>query len=154
MAVVHIEGKTVTLPDEVVNAGDAAIRRVLEANGFPAVENAEITVEGPKAPGAPAIVSVRPRAVPKGFPSRGDYSHFIQKLAEAPEYKNPAISLANEVQRADLEGDPDFFERAARSGQVERAIVEGDREGNAVSKGLFILGHALPQAALKVPVGF
>ena len=48
MAIVKIEGKEVTLPDDVVNAGHQAIRAVLSANGFPAVENADIQIEGGK----------------------------------------------------------------------------------------------------------
>lgn len=65
MAVVKIEGKEITLPDDVVKAGDGAIRAVLAANGFPAVENAAIEIVGGKG-GAPAIVKVAPRSTGKG----------------------------------------------------------------------------------------
>ena len=66
MATIKIEGKEVTLPDDVVKAGDGAIRAVLAANGFPAVEGAHIEIEGGKG-GAPAIVKVSPRAPGKGL---------------------------------------------------------------------------------------
>jgi len=65
MAVVEIEGKKITLPDDVVRAGDKAIRSVLAANGFPAIENAEIKIEGSKSGGAPSVI-VSPRSTTKG----------------------------------------------------------------------------------------
>lgn len=45
-AVVSVEGKRVALPDEVVNAGDRAIRAVLAANGWPEIESAHVQVVG------------------------------------------------------------------------------------------------------------
>lgn len=65
MAIVKIEGKEITLPDEVVKAGKDAIRAVLVANGFPAADKANIEIEGGKG-GAPAIVRVAPRPQDKG----------------------------------------------------------------------------------------
>lgn len=67
MAVVEIEGKQITLPDDIVKAGDGAIRAMLASNGFPAVENADIKIIGGKQ-GAPAIVKVAPRSTGKGGP--------------------------------------------------------------------------------------
>lgn len=66
MAEVKIEGKSVTLPDDVVKAGPDAIRAVLAANGFPAVEKAHIEIVGAKG-GAPAIVKVSPKPPGKGW---------------------------------------------------------------------------------------
>jgi hypothetical protein len=139
----------VTLPDDVVNAGHQAIRAVLSANGFPAVENADIQIEGGKK-GAPAIVSVSPRSTGKGAAPNG----FIERLAAAAEYVNPAIKLAAEAYRAEAEGDAEFLDRAIRTGEVEVAVLEGTREGSRVVRGLISLGHAVPRSSKDVPVGF
>ena len=148
MALVKIEGKEVTLPDDVVKAGEKAIRAVLAANGFPAIENADIQIVGAKG-GAPAIVSVAPRSTGKGSPSP-----FVEALISAPEYINPAIELAAQVWQAEANGDRDFLERAIRSGQVERAVSEGQREGKEVLRALAELGHVTPASSKTVPVGF
>ena len=68
MATVKIEGKNITLPDEVVKAGKQAIIAVLVANGFPNADKADIQIEGGKG-GAPAIVKVAPRSPGKGASS-------------------------------------------------------------------------------------
>jgi hypothetical protein len=147
MAIVKIEGKEITLPDDVVKAGDKAIRAVLAANGFPAVENADIQIVGGKG-GAPAVVKVAPRSTGKGR------SDFIDSLVAAKEYVNPAIELAAQVWQAEAQGDSDFLPRAIRSGQVERAIAEGAREGREVVRVLKELGHVTPCSSKNVPVGF
>ena len=150
MATIKIEGKEVTLPDDVVKAGEDAIRAVLAANGFPAVEGAHIEIEGGKG-GAPAIVKVSPRAPGKGS---GEYADFLNGLAEAPEHINPAIELAARVWQAEALGDSDVLERAVRSGEVERAIADGEREGRMVIKALAEMGHVTPCSSKKVPIGF
>lgn len=78
----------------------------------------------------------------------------IRALLEAPEYVNPTIALAAAAQAAELKGDTDFLTRAERSGAVERAIAEGQREGEAVARCLGMLGRATPVASKTVPVGF
>lgn len=78
----------------------------------------------------------------------------MRALAEAPEYVNPTIALAAEAQRAELSGDATFLDRALRSGAVERAIEEGQREAEAVTRALQTLGLATPAASKAVPVGF
>src|SRR5947209_11284952 len=127
MAIVKIEGKEITLPDDVVKAGDGAIRAVLAANGFPAVENADIQIAGSEKPGAPAIVNVAPRSTGKGAPPGKAYEDFLNALAAAPEYVNPAIALAARAMRAESEGDAEFIDRALKSGALERAVQEGSR---------------------------
>jgi hypothetical protein len=155
MATVRIEGKEITLPDDVVRAGAEAVRAVLAASGFPAVENAHILM--PDSPGAPAIVT--PRSTGKGAEVEArevdnNYASFLKTLASASEYVNPAMALAAEAQRAELDGDTEFIERAARSGVLDRAIFEGAREGEGVMKTLAVLGHCKPAASKTVPVGF
>ena len=78
----------------------------------------------------------------------------VARLLAAPEYVNPTIALAFAAQRAELAGDSEFLERAARSGAVERAIREGQREGEASARALQGLGTATPAASRSVPVGF
>lgn len=79
---------------------------------------------------------------------------FLDKLTAAPEYRNPAIRLAQEIMAAEASGDTDLLERAIRSGEVERAIVDGTREGEGVDRMLSSLGHSIPQSSKTVPVGF
>ena len=79
---------------------------------------------------------------------------FIRKLLAAPEYVNPTIALAVAAQRAELSGDAEFLARAVRSGAVERAVAEGQREGEAVGRLLGTLGRSTPKASKTVPVGF
>lgn len=156
MGVVKIEGKEITLPDDVIRAGDKAVRAVLAANGFPAVENADIQIVGGERQGAPATATVTPRSTGKGgtggafTPARD----VLETLLSAPEYLNPAIALASECRRAEAQGDDEFFERARRSGQVERAVSEGQREGRDVLKALKALGHVVPCSSDEVPEGF
>lgn len=79
---------------------------------------------------------------------------FVRALLDAPPYVNPAIALAVAAQRAELSGDAEYLTRAARGGAVERAIAEGQREGEAVGRMLGTLGRATPKASKTVPVGF
>lgn len=83
-----------------------------------------------------------------------DYEQVIEALVAAPEYSNPAIALASEVQRAELAGDTELFQSALRRGEVERAIYESNHEGQAVSNSLLKLGKASPTSSKTVPVGF
>lgn len=78
----------------------------------------------------------------------------VARLLAAPEYVNPAIALAVVAQRHELAGDAEFLTRATKSGAVERAVSEGRREGEAVARALYGLGHANPAASKTVPVGF
>lgn len=154
MAIVKVEGKEITLPDDLVKAGIPAIKAVLATNGFPAIENADIEIVG-GANGAPAIVNVTPRSTGKGGPGApSPYGGFVEALAKAPAYVNPAIALAVLVERAEREGDMEFLERAIKSGQLERAVMEGAHEGKRVWQALASLGHTKPVASKTVPVGF
>lgn len=150
MAVVKVEGKDVTLDDEIVRLGKDAVRAAL-AIDFPGVENADIQIEGERG-GAPAVVTVSKRAAPKQ--AGGPYARVFEKLLAAPDYVNPAIALAAACQQAEARGDTEFFDRAARRGEVERAVAEGEREARAVHKALSVLGHAKPCSSKTVPVGF
>ena len=82
------------------------------------------------------------------------YDDFINDLVSAPERINPAIELAARVWQAEAQGDPDVLERAVRSGEVERAIADGEREGRLVINALAEMGHVTPCSAKKVPIGF
>jgi hypothetical protein len=78
----------------------------------------------------------------------------VRALLDAPEHVNPTIALAAAAQAAELSGDTEFLDRAVRSGVVERAVAEGQREGEAVARCLGMLGRATPAASKTVPVGF
>lgn len=149
MAIVQIEGKEITLPDDVVKAGTEAVRAVLAASGFPAVENAHIVL--PDQPGAPAVVTPRPTGKGNLTGGRAD---FINALINSPAYINPAIELAALAMRAESDGDTGFIERAERGGDIERAVSEGMREGKNVIRAMRAFGHCVPCSSKEVPVGF
>jgi len=71
MAVVNVGDKQITLPDEIVEAGEEAIRMALAVE-IPDIENAEISIDKPEVVGAPAMVTDRKtatvvrKATPKG----------------------------------------------------------------------------------------
>lgn len=87
-------------------------------------------------------------------PTKGEYDDFINALIGAPEYVNPCIALAAEAFQAEAIGDVDFIERAERNGTLERAIAEGEREGQQVLRLLKAMGHVMPTSSKNVPVGF
>lgn len=156
MAIVHIEGKPVTLDDEIVKLGKEAVRAALSVD-FPGVENADIVIEGAKSSSAPATVTVSKRAAPKqNLPTRrvSPLMGVVEYLMSAEDYVNPAIAVAARCQQAELSGDTDFFDRVARSGEVEGAIADGEREARAVHKALAVLGHSKPTSSKNVPIGF
>lgn len=78
----------------------------------------------------------------------------LDSLMAAPEYVNPAIALAIECMEEETRGDQEAIMRLVRSGAMERAVEEGEREGLAVTKSLASCGHAPPIASKTVPVGF
>lgn len=78
----------------------------------------------------------------------------MKSLLAAPEYVNPAIALATECMADEARGDQETIERAIRSGAMERAVADGEREGMAVMKSLVSCGCAPPTASKTVPVGF
>jgi hypothetical protein len=71
MGIVKIEGKEVTLDDDVIRAGEEAVRQVLSASGFPAASVAKVKIDKPSKPGAPSIVTVSPRSTGKGASPAG-----------------------------------------------------------------------------------
>jgi len=78
----------------------------------------------------------------------------IDALLAAPEFVNPAIALAVEMQQAEARGDAAAVDALIRSGQVAHAIIDGEHEGRAVLEALASCGHAPPQCSNEVPVGF
>lgn len=78
----------------------------------------------------------------------------IVALLNAPEYINPAIALATRLQQAEASGDTAAVDAAIKSGEVQRAIEEGEREGGAIQRALAMCGHSYPQPSKEVPVGF
>ena len=78
----------------------------------------------------------------------------LEVLQAAPEFVNPAISLAAEVMQLEAKGHKDDVDRLLRSLEVERAIVAGESEGVAVQKSLASCGHSPPSPSKTVPVGF
>jgi hypothetical protein len=152
MAVVKVEGKTYTLPDEIVAAGKEAIRATLSVD-VPGVENADIQIV--ERPGAPSVVTVSKRAQPKGVTLSPEQARIANALINAPDYRNPAVALASEVMSAEAAGDGGaLFASLVRRGDIERAVSELNREGQAVSDALLKLVRAPAACSEFVPVGF
>lgn len=63
--VVYVEGKSFTLDQEIIDAGIPAIKAALAVD-VPDIENAEITLDEPKAPGQVRTASVVKRGMGKG----------------------------------------------------------------------------------------
>jgi hypothetical protein len=78
----------------------------------------------------------------------------ILALLAAPEYVNPAIALAVEMQEAETRGDTAAVDELIRSVKVAHAILDGEHEGRAVIEALAACGHAVPRESKSVPVGF
>lgn len=70
MAVVNVGEKQITLPDEIVDAGEEAIRAALAVE-IPDIENAEISIAKATAVGAPAVVTSRSATVVKKSTPKG-----------------------------------------------------------------------------------
>jgi hypothetical protein len=70
MGVVRVEGKPVTLPDAIIDAGVEAIRDAVCVE-FPDVENAEITIDRVEDSRSPAIVTSRSATVVKRDTPKG-----------------------------------------------------------------------------------
>lgn len=153
MGVIKIEGKPISLDDAIINAGDAAIRAALSVD-FPDVENAEIEIERPNTPGAPAVATVVKRGTGKGSAGQLTLAEVLRALECAPPYINPAIALSVEILQREAAGDTAFFEEAVRRGDVERAEAAGEREGRAVAKALEVCSLCMPVPSETVPVGF
>jgi uncharacterized protein YaiE (UPF0345 family) len=152
--VVYVDGKPVSLDSKIVAMGKEAIRGMLEGT-VTGIENAEIVIEEPATVGGAPTVRVEKRAAPKSAHA-GARTHaaVVEALAAAPDFLNPAILLAAAVAAAEDKGDAEFFVRAARRGDVERAEAEGLREGKAVHRALAALGRSKPESSKTVPVGF
>lgn len=65
MGLVRIEGKEISLPDEIINAGIPAIKAALSVD-FPDVENADVRIVTPTKAGAPRTATVVKRGTGKG----------------------------------------------------------------------------------------
>ena len=154
--VVYVNDKPFSLAQEIIDAGVPAIRAALAIN-VPDIENAEIVLDEPKAPGEPRTAQIVKRGMGKGAEAGAlplAHRHLIDKLSRAPEYVNPAIKLAADLQRAELEGDSEAIARAVRTGDLERAVAAGERQGRAVHRALIALSHANPVPSKVAPEGF
>jgi hypothetical protein len=149
---VTVEGKSVSLDQEIIDAGVEAIRAALSVD-FPDIENAVIDVEQPKPGSSVRTAQVVKRGMGKGAPLSPAQAYVVEKLASAPAYVNPAIALAAELLEAETKGDRQAFDAALRSGRLTRAVEEGEREGRAVMRALAACGHGVPQPSKVVPQG-
>lgn len=151
--VVTVEGKSVSLDQEIIDAGVEAIRAALSVD-FPDIENAVIEIDRPSSPSAPVTAQIVKRGMGKGARLSTSQAYVVERLATAPEYVNPACELAAEVLRAEAAGDAQALERALKLGRLVRAVEEGEREGRAVMRALAACGHGVPQPSKEVPEGF
>jgi hypothetical protein len=156
MGVVLIEGKPITLDDEIIKAGKQTIRDALWVD-FPDIEIEDIEIQRSTAAGAPLEATVVKRGQGKGQVEDDlllAQQHVIRALEHAPEFINPAIALAAKVMAAEARGDYEFYRTAFKGGLVERAVAGGEREGRAVVHALKSLASGKPSASVSVPEGF
>jgi hypothetical protein len=153
VGVVRVEGKSVTLDQEIIDAGVETIRAALSVD-FPDIENAEIQIEAPSASSPVRTATVVKRGMGKGSGLTHAQAYVVERLAAAPEYVNPACALAAEVLAAEAAGDLAACDRALSSGRLVRAVEEGEREGRACMRALGACGHGVPQPSKEVPEGF
>jgi hypothetical protein len=162
MAVIKVKldenhSKSFTLPDSIIKGrprevAEKLVRKAL-APHVPNIDNAEIEIPEDKKDGAPLVVSVTERATTKGS-GNPCQARVLAVLAAAPAYTSPAVALALEAQQAEEQGDMEFVERAERSGDLERAIAESNRELRDCDRVLQFLGLAIPKPSIYVPEGF
>ena len=98
--------------------------------------------------------SVVKRGMGKGAGLSFAQREVLAVLEEAPEHVNPAIKLSVELMAAEISGDKEAFTRALRSGELVRAVEEGEREGRAVERILRACYAVGPVPSEEVPVGF
>lgn len=152
--VVHVDGKSFTLDQEIIDAGVPAIKAALAVD-VPDIENAEIVLDEPKQAGAPRTATIVKRGMGKGSSGLSPaQTHALDVLGRAPEHENPAIGLAKRLQAAELAGDSNAFDEALRSGELERAVAAGEREGVAVHAALGAISAAMPVPASAEQEGF
>jgi hypothetical protein len=149
-----VDGKSFTLDQEIIDAGVPAIKAALAVD-VPDIENAEIVIDEPKQAGAPRTATIVKRGMGKGSSDLSPAQrHVLDVLARAPAHENPAIGLAKRLQAAELAGDSGAFDEALRSGELERAVASGEREGVAVHAALAQLSAAMPVPAAAEQEGF
>lgn len=149
---VTVEGKSVTLDQEIIDAGVEAVRAALSVD-FPDIENASIEIE--QKPGSTVrTAQVVKRGMGKGAGLSPAQEYVVGVLLRAPEYVNPACALAAEVLAAEAAGNLAACDRALSSGRLVRAVEEGGREGRAVMRALAAIGRGVPQPSREVPEGF
>jgi hypothetical protein len=155
MGVVKIEGKELTLPDNIIDLGIDAVRDALSED-FPDIENADVEIVRPRAAGQPVTATVVKRGTHKGqwesFPRA--QREVLNALDRARPHVNPAIALAVEVLQHEAAGDTRFFDELVRTGRLERAEAAGEREGRAVQRALETCSTCQPIPADDIPVGF
>jgi hypothetical protein len=153
--VVNVGGKQFTLDQQIIDAGVPAIRAAL-AIDVPDIENAEIVIDEPVRVGEPRTASIVKRGMGKGggSPLSPAQQHVLDVLSRADEYVNPAVKLAEAIQRAELNGDGEAFVESLRTGEMARAVAAGEREGRAVHQAVVALAYAQPVPSLVVPEGF
>ncbi len=149
MGVVLIEGKPITLDDEIIKAGKQTIRDALWVD-FPDIELEDIEIQRSTAAGAPLEATVVKRGQGKGQQPEEStdaltaQQDVIRVLDAAPAYINPAIALAAKALAAEAAGDQHFISKEIKSGRLERAVFTGEREGKAVRMALRSLATGRP----------
>ena len=144
MALIKIDGTEMPLDDEIAK-DDETLKKALSPF-YPGAANSDIkrTTENGQ-----MVVTVVKRAGSKG----GDIP-IIEALKAAPEHINPAIKLANELQRKESAGALEITEIMEMTRVVEQAINTGRKEEGQVEKALALLHKAPPCASSVRPMGF
>ena len=99
MGLIKIEGKDVSIDDDIINAGIPAIKAALSVD-FPDVENADIQIVTPARAGAPRTASVVKRGTGKGINLTGSRSVPPTKGGTTTEHlEREALGVVKELER-------------------------------------------------------
>ena len=141
MAQVTIDGRTLTIPDEIAR-DDARLKEALEPY-YPEVRNA--TVQRSDEDGHLKVTFIK-RAGPKGS--------LIDALVALPETVHPALLLVWQLQERERQGATPFLELLQRHAEIEAAVAAAETDVTLADETLKALNTATPSAAPSTPLGF
>lgn len=136
---VIFEGQTYDIPEEI--AIDEKKLRDLLVPFAPAIANAKISRGEAGEP-----IKIIKQAGTKG-------SQVLSALIEEPEYINPTVVLAFQIQNLELERRVNFNEMSSIADRIERVVTEGRAEVESYNQNLNKL-KSMPGVALSLPHGF
>lgn len=144
MAILKFEGQSLEIPDQMATNEKALLEFV--ATFSPQLANATISTK--KEEGLLVVTLV------KRAGTKGNTAKLVAALTNAPEYINPALSLAWGLKKQEVAGSLDLDTLLTMQPAIEEALTQGQAEVRLVEKALARLQAAQPQAASQIIAGF